>query len=317
MFFKDLSTYKMKYFLHTNSQKRREKMKHFALIGCPVAQTISPFIHERLFSLSKIKADYVALNVEKNDLKNCYNYIKKLDGYNVTLPYKMEIVKFLDKLDNFAKICGVVNTVQNINKISVGFNTDGNGFLSTMTNNYIKFGEHAVIFGAGGAACAIAHICANCCKKITLLVRKTSLARAKDILKSIIARKTYCKIVDVVLLEDLHKNVDNKLGIKLDKNIDIFINATPLGMFSNNDFMPIGDNILKNCKVVFDTVYNPYETILLKKAKACGATVLSGLEMLVWQAVFAHKIWTGCSFKSEEIFELIEDSKIELKRKFG
>ena len=103
---------------------------------------------------------------------------------------------------------------------------------------------------------------------------------------------------------------------KLPQNIDILINATPVGMFPNISQMPIADADLKNCKAVFNAVYNPIETLLIKKSRKNGAKVASGMSMLIFQAVFAHKIWTGAKFSDADIFQLILDSKENLK-KFG
>lgn len=276
--------------------------KQFALIGYPIEHTISPFIHNRLFELNKIKAEYKILKVTSENLKDVYkNILKNLDGYNVTIPNKIEILNFLNKTDLSAKNCASVNTVKNHNNLSIGFNTDGNGFLNSIKNSKIKLGGNIVILGAGGAARAISYSCAKYAKTLKIAVRKTSLNKATYIANNL---KNICNITEVTSINDIKGQ------------IDVLINATPIGMFPNQDMLPINENILKNCKYVFDAIYNPYETLLLKKAKANGSTILGGLNMLVWQAVFAQKIWNDINFKNEDIYELIEDSKKELLRKF-
>lgn len=215
----------------------------------------------------------------------------------------------MDKLDRSAEICGAVNTVKNLSNMSIGYNTDGAGFLESIKNKGINLTGHAVIIGAGGAACAIANVCANYCSYITLAVRETGLQKAKNIANSVLKQSSTYKISIELLSETAVISAANR-------PIDILINATPVGMFPNQNMLPINESILKKCDAIFDAIYNPYETLLLKKAKANGSKTLGGLDMLIWQAVFAHKIWNNSTFKKEHIMELIEDSKKELTRKF-
>ena len=277
--------------------------KKFALIGYPLKHTISPFIHQRLFKLNKIKAEYKLLNIKPEHLDYYYNtMLKSLDGYNITIPNKIKIMNFVDKIDYTSKICGSINPFKNNLNKSYVFNTDINGFLKSTKNNKISLTGNIVILGAGGAARAVSFACSNYAKTITLAIRETSFKKAKYILYTL-------------------KNTPAKIKItsinNLNTPIDVLINATPVGMFPNQNAVLVNENILKNCKCVIDLIYNPYETILLKKAKANGSQTLGGLDMLVWQAAFAQKIWNDVDFNIQDINEIIEESKLEIARKFN
>ena len=104
---------------------------------------------------------------------------------------------------------------------------------------------------------------------------------------------------------------------KVDRTIDLLVNATPVGMYPNIDFMPVGENIIKNCTAVFDAVYNPLETKLIKTAKAMGKKTIGGMSMLVWQAVVAHQIWDGTEYNIKDIEQLCIDASEELQKKFN
>ena len=275
--------------------------KQFGLIGHPIFHSISPFIHGRLFELSKISAEYKLFDVAPNNFESSMCFLKKLSGYNVTIPYKQKIIPFLDELRDKSDIYKSVNTVKN-SRISSGYNTDANGFLSALAFEKIEFGKNVTILGCGGVArifCfeAIFHGC-----HVTLAIRKESYFNAKSLANDV--EKLTNKIVNITFLEDLPQN------------IDLLINATPIGMFPAIEQCPVSDVDLKNCKSVFDAVYNPLETLLIKKAKNNGSKVASGLSMLVFQAVFAHKIWNEATFTDADIYQLIADSK-EILKKFG
>lgn len=273
----------------------------FGLVGHPVFHSISPFIHSRLFELSKISADYLLFDISPNDLADSLPLLNSLCGYNITIPHKQRIIPFLDALCDKADLYKCVNTVKNSGS-SVGFNTDAIGFLSALAFEKISLSGDVVILGCGGAAriFCFESVLRNC--DVTLAVRNQSISHAKILVNDV--KSATGKIVSVT-------SIDN-----LPQNIDLLINATPVGMFPNVTQMPVSDAYLKNCTAVFDAIYNPIETLLIKKARSNGAKVASGMSMLVFQAVFAHKIWTDSTFSDSDIFQLILDSKENLK-KFG
>lgn len=275
----------------------------FGLIGHPVTHSISPFIHKRLFELSKICANYNLFDISPDKLASCIPSLNKLQGYNVTIPHKQNIIPFLSKLLGKANVYNSVNTVKN-NKNSFGYNTDANGFLEALKFEKFDLSENVTILGCGGVARIFCFEAANNNCNITLAIKKQSFARAKILADDI--KKFTNKTIQISYIDLLPKN----------KSIDLLINATPVGMSPNTSQIPISDIILKNCKTVFDAIYNPIETQLLKKAKSNGSKTANGLSMLIFQAVMAHNIWTQANFSKNEIYNLILDSKKILK-KFG
>lgn len=273
----------------------------FGLVGHPVFHSISPFIHSRLFELSKISADYRLFDISPNDLADSLPLLNSLCGYNITIPHKQRIIPFLDALCDKADLYKCVNTVKNDGS-SVGFNTDASGFLSALSFEKITLNGNVTILGCGGVAriFCFESVLRGC--NVTLAARNQSIGHAERLAADV--KTATGKTIHVTSID------------KLPQNIDILINATPVGMFPNVTQMPVSDAYLKNCTAVFDAIYNPIETLLIKKARSNGAKVASGMSMLVFQAVFAHKIWTDSTFSDSDIFQLILDSKENLK-KFG
>ena len=277
--------------------------KKFAVIGHPIGHTMSPFIHTRLFELSGIDAEYIKLDIAPENLANEYkNTLLKLDGYNITIPHKQNIIPLIDKIDNKAKMYGSVNTVSNKDGIATGYTTDPDGFLKALEAAGIVLNGKIVIVGCGGVARTMAYEIVL--KKLPLLfaVRKEDVeivkALCSEIKNTVIgAEVSYC------LIEELSGD------------IDVLVNATPLGMYPKVDVQPVNDEVINRCANVFDAVYNPLETVLIQKALANGSKAVGGMAMLVWQAVVAQQKWNGLTFDNADIAKLIIDSAEELKKK--
>ncbi len=276
--------------------------QHFALLGHPISHSISPFIHRRLFEIAKIPAEYVLLDVCKPDFLSVIPTLSKLNGYNITIPYKQAIITFVSQLCGQAKIYSCINTVKNSGGASFGYNTDAPGFLQALRFENLPLAGNVTILGCGGIARIFCFEAVFSGCNVTLAVRAQSLDRAKALANEV-ARATGSSVA-VTLIDALPKNAG------------ILINATPVGMFPNVDESPIADEALAHCRAVFDAVYNPHETLLIKKAKSNGLPAVSGLSMLIFQAVFAHKIWNDVDFSDGDIAQLIADSSEFLKR-FG
>lgn len=284
------------------------KKKRYAVIGHPIGHTMSPFIHKRLFNLAGIDADYLVLNIAPEELKTRYkDELCHLDGYNITIPHKTDIIPLIDHLDKKAAMYGSVNTVNNLDGVSKGYTTDPDGFLKALYANNISLKHNVVIIGAGGVARVIAFEAAMAGCAVTIAVRESDLyqvaALAAELrLKVAGASISTCK---VCRLDNIERS-----------EIDLLINATPVGMYPNNKSCPIGDKIINKSASVFDVVYNPVETVLVKKARANGAKAIGGMSMLVWQAVAAQKIWNGAGFDADEVAEAYADSIREEKKIF-
>ena len=278
--------------------------KQFAVIGSPIGHTISPFINQRMFDIAKVSADYEAYDVSTYDLTTIFPSLCKLDGYNVTLPHKYAIVPYLDELSKKALKYRSVNTIMNKDGKSFGYTTDPAGFLKSLEYEKIDLKGRVVIIGAGGVARILAYesVLAGCATVIA--ARPTGLKNAAN-LAGDIKSNTIRPQIETCLIDHLKGP------------IDLLINATPCGMYPKTDEMAVSDEIVKSSSVVFDCIYNPYRTKLLNVAKSYGIKTISGLPMLVLQAAEAHKIWTGAEFSQDDISQIIEDSRKEMKHVFG
>lgn len=276
--------------------------KKYAVIGHPIGHTMSPFIHNRLFSLAGIDADYSVYDVPPEELgKRFKKELSSLDGFNITIPHKQAIIPFLDELDDKAKLYGSVNTFFNNNGVYKGYTTDPDGFLMALKSADIPFKGRVVILGCGGVARTMAYEAVLANNDLDLAVRRDDLEMANDLKKE---------------LEEICNKTVNVMEIKdLQGEIDVLVNATPVGMFPNLDNCPVEDSVIKNCKAVFDAIYNPLETLLVKKAKSFGIKAIGGMSMLVWQAVVAQQKWNDVEFDKEDIDKLCLDCFEELKNK--
>ncbi len=278
--------------------------KKYAVIGHPIGHTMSPFIHKRLFSLQGIEAEYTKIDVAPEDLADEYkNVLSRLDGYNITIPHKQNIIEQIDKIDDKAKMYGSVNTVSNVDGIATGYTTDPDGFLKALEAAGIVLEGRIVILGCGGVARTMAYEVVLKKQPLLFAVRKEDVEIAKHLCEEICQAIPSAK-VSFCLIDELSGN------------IDVLINATPIGMYPKVESVPVTDEIIDSCAAVFDAVYNPLETLLIQKAKANGAKAVGGMSMLVWQAVVAHEKWYGAKFDPKDIERLCIDSAEELKKHF-
>ncbi len=268
--------------------------KSYGLIGSPVTQSLSPRIHEKLLSLRNITATYTLYETGRDGLSELFkNTLCGLDGFNVTIPHKVNIIEYLDSLSPRAELFGAVNTVAFDSGKAIGYNTDCIGFLRSLDGAGIELGGKVLILGAGGAARTFAFESAIAGADVTIAVRPSGLERA-NVLKNEITEKLSVKTelttIDCVSGE-----------------YDLIINATPVGMLPDTSASPLEREKIIKSKAVFDAVYNPYETLLLKYACEGGLKCLNGLPMLVWQAAAAEEIWNGVRYKKDEIDLIIKE----------
>ena len=277
--------------------------KKFVVIGHPIGHTMSPFIHTRLFALSGIDAEYTKLDIAPENLAQEYQKtLLKLDGYNITIPHKQNIIPLIDEIDSKARMYGSVNTVANRDGIAKGYTTDPDGFLKALDASGIVLSGRVVILGCGGVARTMAYEVALKNLPVLFAVRIEDVKIAESLCEEIKntisgAKADYCTIP------------------QLEGDIDVLVNATPIGMFPRVDAQPVSDEIINKSANVFDAVYNPLETVLIKKAKANGANAVGGMSMLVWQAVVSHEHWDGSTYAVEDINKLCLDSANELMSK--
>ncbi len=257
------------------------------VIGDPVKHTLSPAMHNTAIAELGIDFVYLAFHVITPGLRAAVEGMRVLGirGLNVTIPHKIAIVQFLDELDPLARDIGAVNTIVNEEGKLKGYNTDAAGFLQSLNAaGFEPKGKKVVLLGAGGAARAMGFALAQAVSRITILNRKTTLTQAA-ILSTNLARVSGWK---VVALELTPANLKNTMA-----EADLLVNATSVGMEPAIDETPIPADLLKPGITIFDVVYTPYQTRLLREAAAQGCQVISGLEMLVRQAALALELWTG------------------------
>lgn len=251
-------------------------MLYLGVIGHPISHSASPIMHNTVFKTLGIDAIYLPFDVKPEDLRNAIFGAKALGfkGLNVTIPHKEEASKYV-KLRGLAKRINAVNTID-IPKLE-GYNTDATGALRTLERYNVDYeGKVVLIVGAGGVARAIAFALAG---RSTLIITNRTESRGLKLVGDI---RSYgdCIFHPYDRLEELKGK------------FDILINCTPLGMKGFESKLPVPESIVENV-VVFDTVYNPIETQLIKLAKKRNCKVVYGLDMLVYQGAEAFRIWFG------------------------
>jgi len=262
------------------------EIKNFGILGYPVGHSLSPQIYKAAFKAAGFtNYSYIHLQVHSAKLYFAVEGLRGLDfrGFNVTIPHKTNILKYLDAIDSDAMVIGAVNTVVNDGGMLTGYNTDVVGILAALAEaDFLPEGCNAIILGAGGAARAVLWgLCKKRAECITIGARNPIKAQAlaNDFL-------SYGHV------EGLDWNSDDFK--ELMQSADILINTTPLGMFPNVDDMPPIDlKLLPEGALVYDIIYNPAETKLLKTAKELGYPTLNGLSMLLLQGQESYRLFTG------------------------
>ncbi|WP_019120017.1 shikimate dehydrogenase [Brevibacillus massiliensis] len=253
------------------------------LLGHPVGHSQSPLMHNAAFAAQNLEFAYTAFDVAPDDLKDAVAGIRALGlrGVNVTIPHKVAIMPFLDRIDPLARRIGAVNTVVNDQGQLIGYNTDGLGYVRSLVEE-MKIDLHdqaAVLLGAGGAARAVAFTLADQgVKQLKIYNRSREKAEfLAEQLKSIAAVKT-------IGPSELKAAVEAAT---------LLINTTSIGMHPHVDEMPIPAEWLHERLIVSDLIYNPLETKLLRHARQAGARTHSGVGMFVYQGALAYELWTG------------------------
>lgn len=270
-------------------------MDNYALIGYPLGHSLSPQIHARLFSLTATAAQYEKTEISPETLTQKYDYLSSLRGFNVTIPHKLAIIDFCDRLDDGAARYGSVNCVK-VGAEKVGYNTDVLGFVKSIQLMGARLDSDVLLIGCGGVGRMIAIETALSGGKLTISVLDSDREKAEAVKKEIAALKADAEV------EIIESPVNDT-----DKHFDLLINATPIGMFPKTENMPCGEAVLEKVDFVFDVVYNPKETLLTKTAREKGAKAMNGMAMLVLQAAAAHEIWYGAKFNEADLNCLISD----------
>ncbi len=269
-------------------------MKKFALVGNNISYTVSPFIHQRLFDVSGSNHLYSVIDVAEQNLPEA---LSGLDGFNVTKPYKQVVTRLIRRLDSDADVLGSVNTVSGD---SVGYNTDVPALEKTLSGMGKSLSEKLLLLGFGGLGKAVAVRAIMCGGDVTVAVRKQSIEKTVLAVNELKTRFLSAKIAVC--------DIQNISG-----HFDLLINTTPVGTLGNHLSCPISDNVIKRTDAVFDCVYNPLKTSLVRRAEKLDVPASGGLEMLVRQAAEAQNVWLGSTFSETDVAKIVNETADKLK----
>ncbi|MGX7074177.1 shikimate dehydrogenase [Falseniella ignava] len=271
-----------------------------AVVANPIKHSISPFIHNRAFEATNTNGVYLAWEIEASDLAETVANIRRYQmfGINLSMPYKEQVIPYLDELSEEARLIGAVNTVVNQNGILIGYNTDGKGFFKSLPSFEIS-NKKMTLLGAGGAAKSIlAQAILDGVSQVSVFVRESSIEKTRPYLDKL-QEKTSFK-VDLYALEDVEE-LQERIA-----NSDLLVNATSVGMDGQSSPVPISIVLPENL-LVADIIYQPFETPFLKWAKSQGNPAVNGLGMLLYQAAEAFQLWTGKEMPTDEIWQSLTE----------
>lgn len=264
----------------------------YGLIGERLGHSFSPKIHEVILKMLKLNCLYNLFELKEGELEYKIKELKTLGakGINVTIPYKTEVMKYLDYISPEAQKIGAVNTIDFKNGILSGYNTDYYGFGAVLKNSDIDISnKSAIILGTGGASKAVAqYLTDNNIKEVIFVSRIPKKAATENI-----------NNFKIIAYHDMYKLMHE----------DIIINCTPCGMYPDVTNSPVNKDILYKFSTAMDLIYNPLNTIFLKQASEFGLNTFNGLYMLVAQAVASQEIWQNTKIDkivADEIYNVIK-----------
>ncbi len=261
------------------------KTQIYGIIGHPVEHSLSPVMHNAAFRKLGMDSVYVPFDVAPCFLEDAVRGFRAqhIQGFNVTVPHKVEITQHLDRLDKLSRLIGAVNTVLNRKGELIGYNTDATGAMEALKHRHINPHKSAfAVVGAGGAARAIVFSLAQTARKIIILNRTPGKAERlrRDVTKTFQADIEAAPFTKKTIADTLTKT-------------DVLINAASIGMKTGSSNSAIEDRYLRKDLTVFDIVYGRSDTYLVRKAKQFGCRTIDGREMLLHQGAAAFEIWTG------------------------
>lgn len=275
-------------------------MQKFGLMGNPLGHSMSEFIHNALFKISEMQAEYVMMDFPPDQLADKVRWAgEHLQGFNCTIPYKRSVMQYLDEIDERAAFYGAVNTVCNTDGKLKGYNTDWQGFNRSLAKANITLrGKNVLVLGAGGVS--------------RIMAFEAVLGEAGKVMIHSRTDHNSQKLVS-----ELNQNTGgDKAEIYGGQRADIILNGTPQGMWPKTGELPLSKETIKTAEGIFDTIYNPIKTSLLLYAEEQGIVNENGLSMLVLQAAEAQRIWGTGDFSETELNGIISDAGKEICRLF-
>lgn len=264
--------------------------KWYAVIGDPIAHSLSPFMHEIWFQENDIEASFLPIHVEPSKLKQACEALQLLgaSGFNVTLPHKQAIIPLLDGIDDTAAKMNAVNTVVRNGKSFKGSNTDGDGFVQSLLTADPKLDSRVLLVGAGGAARGISFALKRAGFEDVTITNRT-YRRAEELAEETGSKK--------LTKTEAEQNLDG---------FDIIIQTTSVGL-AEDEALPISLEKVRKGTLAADIVYNPIDTPFLKKAEEKGCKTLNGVGMFVYQGAIGFEKWTGVKPDTEKMIQVITE----------
>ncbi|QCX32722.1 shikimate dehydrogenase [Caloramator sp. E03] len=267
----------------------------YGLIGQKLSHSISPIVHKEILKRMNINGKYELYEIEPCNLKDFIEECKisGIKGLNVTIPYKISSIDYIDELSEEAKRIGSINTILFDGEKAIGYNTDYQGFSLMLDKYNLKVeGKNALILGTGGVVRAV--LCSLIDKGI-----KNIYVASRDVKVGLSQKWPDC--VEIISY-DLLPNI---------KDVEYIINCTPCGMAPNIEACPVNKDLIKNFSVAIDLIYNPSKTLFLSYAEQYGLKIYNGLYMLIAQGVISQEIWNGISVDKKQIdiiFEIVKNN---------
>ena len=264
------------------------------IIGYPLEHSVSPDFQQAALNYCKLDVRYEAWEVKGEDISSAINRLRQPYnlGANITTPYKETVLPLVDEVDNFAKLVGAVNTIINRDGRLIGFNTDAYGFLKALRDDarFEPKNKRVVVLGAGGAARAVSFTLLH--EKVSSLsIANRTLARAESLVRFLANHASNNRINTEIIATPWHSSKFAKAA----ENCQLLVNCTTFGMkySSEEGQSPLEAQLIPKDALVYDLVYNPLETPLLRMAREVGANIIGGLPMLVYQGAASFKLWIG------------------------
>ena len=270
---------------------------HLGLIGYPLGHSLSPKIHTAALKACELEGNYSLFPIapeDKQGLKDLLARVRtgEITGLNVTIPHKQNVIEFMDELTPTAKAIGAVNTIYMRDDKLIGDNTDAPGFLSDLkrvSKSSFIIPHSALVLGAGGSARAVVYALVNDGWEVTIAARR--IEQAEQLANSF--TNYQLQVADFSSFIIQHSA--------------LLVNTTPLGMTPNTETSPLPENMaLSKNAFVYDLVYNPRETKLVRDARAQGLNASTGLGMLIEQAALAFETWTSHNPPRDVLYQAVE-----------
>lgn len=277
---------------------------HLGLIGYPLSHSLSPKIHNAALRECSLKGDYSLFSIHSDDKQGLKSLLARvrsgeIQGLNVTIPHKQNVIPLLDELTPTAEAVGAVNTIYLRKKKLIGDNTDAPGFLTDLkkflaTETRRNGVRRALVLGSGGSARAVVYALLD---EWDVVIAARRLEQAQKLAHSFVNYKLSIAIYGLATIDF--------------SNIDLIVNTTPIGMSPNVDTSPVPENLsLPSNVFIYDLIYNPRETKLVRDARLQGLKAVSGLGMLIEQAALSFELWTGHRPSREIIHAAVDGSPV-------